>query len=243
MLKAIQYDEIKNKKRYFPLDVNSASKLYIEKNIIYKIPYHPSTELKQMLEYIEQLNSTEFIKVLNLIYNKDKLVGYSFIRYINYKSLNKHKLRNFELKKEDCYKILKFYNTIAKKQIECIDLHKGNILLNHYTNSIKACDLDAYCFSDNKDLKKIQLKQALILSIAYLYNLKEYDVKNIFNSDGIFPNSFINSCLDSLDELDINIAIKLIESLQYPYVLQERNEIKVKSKELSKLGYSKFNRF
>ena len=208
MLDSIQYDEIKKKRRYFPLDINSSSKLYIDKNIIYKFPYSPQKELKQILEYIDKLNLPEFIRILNLIYKQDELVGYSFVRYINYKSLNKNKFRNFDLKKEDCYKILKFYNLIAEEQIECIDLHKGNILLNSNTNSIKACDLDAYHFYDKKDLKKTQLKHALILAIAYLYNLKEYDIKNIFYSDGIYPNSFINRCLDSVDDLNIKIALE-----------------------------------
>ncbi|MBQ8681466.1 MAG: hypothetical protein IJ509_00950 [Bacilli bacterium] len=243
MIESIQYDEIKNKKRYFPLDINTSSKLYADKEIIYKFPYFLSKDLKQILEYVDQLNFKEFIKVLNLIYNKDELIGYSFQRYKNYRSLNKNKLRNFTLKKSDCYKIIKIYNTLAENYIECTDFHQGNVLLDYHTNDIKLCDLDSFCFSTHEDLKEIQIKKAFILSIAYLYNLKYCDVKNVFYDGGIYPNSFINRCIDNLDKLDIDMALALIDSLEYNSILQERRKIIVKSKQLSKLGYSKFNRF
>ena len=102
MLSKIQYDNIKKYKRYFTTDLNSGSKLYYDKDLIHKIFYDKTQEFESILCLVDKLNLKELVEVKNLIYKNNIFVGYSIKNYKEYKSLNKFKNRDFELKRNYC---------------------------------------------------------------------------------------------------------------------------------------------
>ena len=75
-------------------------------------------------------NLVDLCKIGNVI-NLD-LLSELLINLSNYKSLNKNKFRDFDLKKQDCYQIIRGYRALAENNIECMDSHQGNILLNTF---------------------------------------------------------------------------------------------------------------
>lgn len=243
MLEIKQYEEIKKYKRYIPLDLNTGSKLYFDKDIIHKIPISINSSFEEVLKYIDNLNINELMELKNIIYKKNKIVGYSFKNYKQYKSLRRLKNRNLKLKKEDCFKIIKTYDLLAKNNLRYSDFHRGNILINENTNDIKICDFDNFSISKDKDLSKYQLKCSIILCLAYLYNINYYDVRNVFNAKGIEnSNNQINKfCKDN--NISIDEYFSLIDELDFNLIKKERKEIIKNSKKLCKTGYYLYRQF
>jgi len=240
VIELIQYNEIKKYKKYIPLDLNNNSKLYYDKEIIYKIPNYMNIEFKKILEYIYNLNIEDLIKLKNIVYKGDKLVGYSFINYKEYKSLRRLKNRNLELKKQDCIKIIKDYDLLAQNNLKYSDFHLGNVLLNNKTNDIKICDLDGFSLVGDRNISKNQLRNSTILALAYLYNINYYDVRNVVNNRGLeYDNYFINN-FKNINNMNINDVIDLINNINEKSILDERLKIVNKSKQLCKTGYSKY---
>lgn len=244
MLDIMEYEDIKRYKKYITTDLNTNSKLYFDKNLIHKIPIKTDFNLRFILEYIDNLNLNELVELRKVIYSKDGFVGYSMINYKEYKSLKKLKLRNFDLKKEDCFKILKSFINLKQNSLSYSDFHKGNILLDPKTNDIKICDLDCINISPNPFLNKNELQKILILILSYLYNIKECDIRNVLNSHGLSDNNaYINRCSSRYDYIDLNQLYRIIDFIKEDYIYEEKKHIIVKSKELSETGYSKYLRY
>lgn len=243
MLEIKQYKEIKKYKRYIPFDLNAGSKLYYDKDIIYKIPISINPNFKEILKYIDNLNINELLELKNIIYKKNKIVGYSFKNYKQYKSLRRLKNRNLKLKKEDCFKIIKTYDLLAKNNLRYSDFHRGNVLVNEITNDIKICDFDNFSISQDKDLSKYQLRCSIILCLAYLYNINYYDIRNVINAKGINnSNNQINKfCKDN--NISIDEYFSLIDKFDFNLIKTERKEIIGNSKKLCKTGYCIYRRF
>lgn len=244
MLDKLQYVEIKKYKRYIPFDTNTNSKLFFDKDLIHKIPFVKERGLDNLLKYLGELNLEELVEIRKLIYFDDFIIGYSMKNYRGYKSLRKFKHRKFDLKKEDCYKIIKSVQVLSENKITFFDCHSGNILLNSKTNDIKICDIDGLVLKENSNLGYRELKNLLIFLLSYLYNIKDCDIRNYLNSgERTFNNLFIDRCKLGEESLTVEKIKEIVNDIKYLTTLKERDYIIDKSIELSDMGYLKYNRF
>lgn len=238
MLKTINYDQIKKYKLYIPFDINTNSRLYYDKKEIHKIPFYPKYDLEKTLNYINDLDLNSIIKLTNLIYNEDKLKGYSFINYKDYKSLNRNKYRDLNLKIKDCHKILNIFKQLTDNGLNQKDISLSNILLNKKTNDIKLADLDSIYMEDKNKFEIEQLKNAAILCLMYLYNLCYTDINIItnhdcnINKDGIIIQYFRD--LKNKKTVDFN---EVLENMDLELIDEDKRKIKSKVKELKDTGY------
>lgn len=244
MLDKIQYEDIKKYKIYIHFDTNTNSKLFFDKDLIHKIPFIKEIGLENLLKYLDELSLKEIVKIRNLIYYNNFLIGYSMKNYKDYKSLRKFKRRNFSLKKEDCFKVIKSIQVLSENKISFFDCHLGNVLLNPNTNDIKICDIDGLVLKENIDLDYKELKNILILILSYLYNIKDCDIRNYLNSSNLIcSNLFIDRCKLGEEFLTVKKIKEIVNNIKYTVVIEERDYIIDKSIELSKTGYPKYNRF
>lgn len=244
MLEKIQYEEIKKYKRYITFDRNTNSKLFFDKDLIHKIPFVKERGLDNLLKYLDELKLKELVEIKKLIIYEDLIIGYSMKNYKEYKSLTKFKCRRFDLKKEDCYKIIKSVQVLSENKISFFDCHSGNILLNPKTKDIKICDIDGLVLKENPNLGYRELKNLLIFLLSYLYNIKDCDIRNYLNSgERTFNNLFIDSCKLGEGVLSVEKIKEIVNDIKYITTLKERDYIIDKSIELSDMGYAKYNRF
>jgi len=239
MLEVIDYNKIKRYKKYLPFDSYNNSKLYYDKDLIHKILFCETPDLNIILNMVDKLKLDELIEIKNLIYKNGNMVGYTVKNYKQYKSLNKFKNRKFELKRQDCIKLVKSFDNILKNNLSYIDFHLSNILLNPKNNDIKICDLDGLILNTGKESEEIGLKKLLILILTYLYNINQIHIRNVFIGNENIENTFIDICLDD-EKLNINYILNVIENIKYKDVIKEKRLIINKSKELMYTGYSKF---
>ena len=113
MVNIIQYEDIKWCKLYKTKDLNTKSRLYLDNDLIHKLPFLIFDNSKELLEYIDKLKLKELIEIKNLIYKNNKLIGYSMKNYKEYISMENLRNRNFELKKEDSLRIINTFNTFV----------------------------------------------------------------------------------------------------------------------------------
>lgn len=243
MLNKIDIESINKYKRYIPFDMNTNSKLYFDKDIIHKLPYSVNKNLYNVLNYINEIDLKEIIKLTKYIYDNETLVGYSFINYKEYKSLNKFKNRDINLKLEDSFKITEIFNKLFLNNIIYNDFHTGNILLNKDTSDIKICDLDnVNIINDKSTLNSATLQNKLIfimcLILSYLYdinNLYMYiyirDGNNV-NKDNLIKKYYINLINGKLEDFS-----KVLSKLDLDLIEEEKSIIKVKSKKLKNNSY------
>ena len=130
MLTIKQYSKLKKYKIYLPFDVNTNSKLYYEKDDINKILYMVTPTLEERLRYLDECNLSDLIKIKSLIFDDSKLKGYSFTNYREYSSLTKNKMRTLSLKLDDCKKIIKSFDNVARYNIKYNDFHTSKSLIN-----------------------------------------------------------------------------------------------------------------
>ena len=240
MLEIIQYKNIKKYKRYFSFDLNTNSKLYFDKDLIHKIFSDQSLYFYIILKKLDELKLNEIVEIKNLIYKNEFMVGYSMKNYKEYKSLNKFKYRKFSLKKKDCFKLVDSFKILLDNNLLYSDYHLGNVLLNGKTNDIKICDVDGISF---KQKEETQYKKILKLLLSYLYNIKEYDIRNVLNSDGIgIKDSIINECCVLEKDLSFDKIIEIITKIKKQNIKEEKKHIIQKSKYLSNFGYLKYMR-
>lgn len=243
MLERIEYKDIKKYKLYIPFDLNSNSTLYFDKDLIHKIPYYKVKDFDNILSRINELSLNELIEIKKLIYKNNFIVGYSMKNYKEYKSLKKFKRRNFALKKVDCIRLVEAFKMLSNNNLEYIDTNLSNILLNKTTGDIKICDVDSLKFKDSKKLSSYELKQILKLILSYLYNVREKDMYNVLNSDGInFNNEYIKASCSNKCDITLDIIYKIIDTISLKDVVFERSFIIDKSKKLCDTGYYKYRR-
>lgn len=244
MLEIMQYRKVKKYKRYFTTDLNTRSILYFDKDLLHKIPFKVSDNSETVLKYVYKLKSEELVEIKRLIYKNNLLVGYSIKNYKEYKSLKKLRHRKFKAKKNDCFKIVQTFNRLSHKNLSYSDFHLGNVLLNPQNDDIKVCDIDSFSIKDNKELDKDELQKLLILILAYLYNINEFNIRNVIYSSGIdIPDSFINYCCISKRDITLEKIYEIINKMRYNYIEEEKKYIIKKSKQLSDLGYNKYARY
>lgn len=242
MLDVVQYDDIKKYKRYFTTDLNTNSKLYFDKDVIHKIPHYIEDNYLDILEYIDKLDLDNLIKLKAFIYNKDKLIGYSFINHKDYKSLRKLKSMDFKLKKQVCFNIMSAYNILKQNNIKYVDFHLWNVLVDPDTLNVKICDLDEVSVCRN-ERKNNNLERAFMLSLAFLYNISYNDIRNVIEPISSYDEGdFISMCARHMENFDRKGAYELIEQLTPLDVVNEREKIINKSKQLCNLGYRRFYR-
>ena len=244
MLEVMQYRKVKKYKRYFTTDLNTRSILYFDKDLLHKIPFKIFDNSEAVLKYIYKLKCEELIEIKRLIYKNNLLVGYSIKNYKKYKSLKKLRHRKFEIKKNDCFKIVHAFNTLSHNNLSYSDFHSGNILLNPKNNDIKICDLDSFSIKNNKELNRDELRKILILLLAYLYNIKNFDIRNVIYSSGVdIPDAFINYCCKAKWDITIEKIYEIINKIKHNDIENERPYILEKSKQLCALGYEKYSRY
>lgn len=244
MLEKIQYKDIKRYKRYIPFDLNTKSKLYFDKDLIHKIPYMKERELDKILKYIDELKLEELIEIKKLIYRNGFIIGYSMKNYKEYKSLKKFKHRKFTLKKNDCFTLIESLKVLSQHNLSFLDCNLSNFLLNPKSNDIKICDIDGLTFIKNKSLNNEALKRILTLLLSYLYNVKECDIRNVLNSNGIdVEGSIINECCMLEKNISFETIVGIIDMVKTENIKKEKTYIVQKSKKLSESGYSKYKRF
>lgn len=239
MLDIIQYKDIKKYKIYIPFDVCTNSRLYYDKDLIHKIFFYKTIDFDTVLKKLDELKLDELVELRNLIYKNGFMVGYSIKNYKDYKSLNKFKNRKLELKKQDCYKVVKSFDILLKNNLSYMDLTTSNILLNKNTNDIKICDLDSLVLktweSDELDLRKL-----LIFVLSYLYNIHQTHIKNVLISGDNLKNTFIESCKNINDNYSLNNINTIITNITEENIKSEKRLIIDKSRELIETGYPKF---
>ena len=239
MLDKIQYKDVKKYKRYIPFDVNTNSRLYFDKDLIHKIFFYKTRDFDNILKKIDELKLEELVELKKLIYKNNFIVGYSIKNYKEYKSLNKFKNRNLELKKEDCYKVVKAFNKLLKNNLSYVDLTSSNILLNKETNDIKICDFDSLIFNDGES-NELDFKKLLIFVLSYLYNINQTHIKNVLISGDRLENTFIESCKITKENCSIEHINSVINNITQNDIRKEKRLIIDRSKELIETGYPKF---
>ena len=224
MLEIIDYNKIKRYKKYLPFDNYYNSVLYYDKDLIHKILFSETPDLNIILNMVDKLKLDELIEIKNLIYENGNMVGYTVKNYKQYKSLNKFKNRKFELKRQDCIKLVKSFDNILKNNLSYVDFHLGNVLLNPKNNDIKICDLDGLILNTGKESEEIGLKKLLILIFTYLYNINQHHIRNVFIGNDHTENTFIDICLSDKN-LSINYLLNIIENIKYKDVIKEKRLI------------------
>lgn len=240
MLNIIQYEDIKKYKRYISFDVCTNSKLYFDKDLIHKIFFYRNIDFNTILGMLDELKLEELVELKNLIYKKSFVVGYSMKNYKEYKSLNKYKNRKLELKKEDCYKVVKAFDKLLKNNLSYIDFTTSNILLNKDTNDIKICDLDSLILNNSKSDEEIGIKNLLIFVLSYFYNINPKHIRNVLISGDRLENTFIESCKITKENCSLEFINTLINNITQENIKCEKKLIIEKSKELIETGYHKF---
>jgi len=150
MLDIIQYKDVKKYKKYIPFDISTNSRLYYDKDLIHKIFLNKSIDFNIILDMVDKLKLEELVELKKLIYKNDFIVGYSIKNYKEYKSLNKFKKRDFDLKKQDCFNLVKSFDKLLKNNLSYVDFTLSNVLLNSETGDIKICDLDSLILKKSK---------------------------------------------------------------------------------------------
>lgn len=221
----------KEYKKYHPFDLNTNSILYTYQNEIYKIPYYIKEDLEDILNYLKECNLNELVQINKMLYQNEKLVGYSMNNYNNYKSMKKNRHRTLRLKKEDCKKIITASEKLNKYNIIFNDYHESNILLNNETNNIKICDIDAIKISDDERLKKLQIKQSIVLCISYLYNVKkEYMNLLIRSNTEVNKSRLINDFL-KLENIKLEGNTEILDKIDYDIIDEDKKVLKKYIKE------------
>ena len=239
MLDKIQYKDVKKYKRYIPFDVNTNSRLYFDKDLIHKIFFYKTRDFDNILKKIDELKLEELVELKKLIYKNNFIVGYSIKNYKEYKSLNKFKNRNLELKKEDCYKVVTAFDKLLKNNLSYVDLTPSNILLNKETNDIKICDLDSLVLNDGES-NELNLKKLLIFVLAYLYNINQNHVRNVLIWSDNLDNTFIEECKMTKENCSLDHINHVINNITHKDIRKEKRLIINRSKELIETGYPKF---
>lgn len=240
MLDIIQFEDIKRYKRYISFDVNTNSRLYYDKDLIHKIFLYKTKDFDTILMKLDELKLEELVELRRLIFKNEFMVGYSIKNYKKYKSLNKFKNREFELKKEDCYKVVKAFDKLLKNNLSYVDFTTSNILLNKNTGNIKICDLDSLILNNSKLDEKSGLKNLLILILTYLYNINRRDIRNVITAGKNIEGTFIEECQISDNMITIDHLNNVIEHMKEEYIKKEKKLIIDKSWELINTGYPKF---
>ena len=229
--------DINLRKHYIPFDINKNSRLYYDDNVIYKLPFSIKDDFKDVLQYIEKCNLNELIELKGLIMADNQLKGYYFINYRNYKSLRKHGKDNLILKRENAKKVIAAFNKLNDYNICYKDFHLGNILYGN--DEIKICDLDSICIKDDIKVKLNNLKQSLIVALAYMHNVSYHDISVLLKSNIVINNSELLKRYMELENL--TDAYKIIDDIDLSIISAERVKIKKKSKSLSNTGYFDFD--
>ncbi len=230
----IEYKNIKK----IPFKTNRNSKFYYNKNIIYKIPKHIKKDYIRILDYINNCNIDNLIKLLDYIYKDEEFIGYSFINYNDYKALNKFKKRDILQKKEDCHKIIELFNTLTTNNLFYNDFHCGNIILDEKNNDIKLCDLDSFKIDYTKESIINQIKSSAILCLMYLYNLSYPDIL-VLIKDGqdINKDKTVNNYFKNLSNSNITDFHSCIDKIDLELINKEKGKLKRKCLELSSNSY------
>lgn len=235
MLEVVQYDDIKRKRLYIPVDLNTNSRLYTKKDTIYKILYYPRNEIIEVLKYISECNIEELIELRNLIYDDNKFIGFSFEKYG--KSLRKEKSTSLNIKLKVAKKIISIFQMLSNYNLIFSDYHLGNILINE-RNKLKLCDLDCVYISNDEELKNKQILESFWLALGYLYNVDPNYIKQVLNSNiDIGQNDLSNLYIKFHHKLDEDTAIYLLNSLNLKEVPNQRKRIKLIGKELDNRVY------
>ena len=179
MIEVKQYSDIKKRRRYIPLDLNTNSKIYINDLELTKTPKPHvlfGNREEKLLKYIDEKNIECCVKIKALIYRDNKLVAYTIKFYKDYKSLRKMLSKNIELKKQDCLKIEQAFNELSRNNLQMIDYNLSNFLLDKH-NDVKICDLEGLDINEDKKLQAINNKNLFVLVLSYLYKLSTFDVE------------------------------------------------------------------
>jgi len=240
MLDIIQYKDIKKYKIYIPFDIYTNSRLYYDKDLIHKIFFYKTSDFNFVLDLLDELKLEELVELKNLIYHNGFIVGYSIKNYKEYKSLNKFKNRKLELKKQDCYKIVKSFDKLLKNNLSYVDFTTSNILLNKETNNIKICDLDSIILNKSKSDEELGIRNLLIFVLSYLYNINPIHIRNVIICSNNFEDTFIGECKKIIDNSSLEHIINIITDITEENIMKEKKLIINKSRELIDTGYSKF---
>ena len=230
MLDTKQYDTINKFKRYIPFDSSKESKIYYNKDELYKILYYIDKKYIKILNYINECNLEELIEIRNLIYDKDNLVGYTSTNHKDYKSLRKNKYRKFKLKIKKNKNIITACNKLNDCNLYYGDFHTSNVLLNRKTGNIKMCDLNCISIIDNKYQRRKQIKDAIILCLSYIYNVDTIVMQlAIKNRTKINKDNIVYECIDSIGSEMFEENFNRFENLDFSIISDERKVLKKES--------------
>ncbi len=242
MIKNLQLGDINKLKRFISFDINNNSKLYYEDNLLHKIPKKINDSLPKILTYIDDNNIKWLVKVVNFIEDKDKIVGYTMMKYDNYKSLSKYKYRDIDLKINDSIKIINAFDYFNNKNLLYKDCHTGNILLNKDNNDIKICDLDSFELCNYKIAKNKQLFKVFELCISYLYNLNSQISYILVNrsTSNIDNDNYIRECLKSVGTKSFQSKVKKLKYIDKTKIKDDRKRMITEAKNYMNSGYYKY---
>jgi len=240
MLDKIKYKDVKKYKKYIPFDISTNSRLYYDKDLIHKIFLNKSIDFNIILDMVDKLKLEELVELKKLIYKNDFIVGYSIKNYKEYKSLNKFKKRDFDLKKQDCFNLVKSFDKLLKNNLSYVDFTLSNVLLNSETGDIKICDLDSLILKKSKLDEEVGIKKFLIFILTYVYNINQTHIRNVMTSGYDMDNTFIDFCREKYENITLEDINEIIENIKLEHIKNEKQLIIDRSRYLIQTGYSKF---
>ena len=244
MLEKEQYNRIKKGRLYIPLDINTNSIIYKNRLELIKFPAKDvilSSNLEEILQYIDEKNIDCCVKSNTLIYRKGDFVGYKIKFYRDYKSLRKLLNKNFILKKQYCKNIEGTFNILTENNLEIFDYSLSNILLNK-EGKVLVCDLDGLKIINDSNLDRKNRKNLFILTLAYLYKFHVNDVKILLRHGSQFlvqNNECLIQLFNRIDN-DEKVSVEnLLEIINEYDVKKMRKRLKCDLDFLQDSGYYK----
>lgn len=243
-IKRVEIGNLNPLKRYVAFDLNTNSKIYRQKGLLYKVPRYFGNDLKYVLENLKKKKMNNVVQIKDIYTKNNKDYAYSMRYYKGYKSIRRFKSRDLSLKFEDCKKIIKAFCDLGKRNMIYYDFHKGNVLLEKKTNNIVICDIDGLEKCRHKDDKKDQLTDAVCLCAAYIYNIDFPEMKAYVKSRRKLDcKNIIRSCLDTIGTKDFFKNVNKMTEIDPEDVKQNQRRIKQEAKQEYKDHFDYYRNF
>ena len=243
-IKRIEIGNLNPLKRYVAFDLNTNSKIYRQKGLLYKVPRYFGDDLKFVLENLKKKKMNNVVQIKDIYTKNNKDYAYSMRYYKGYKSIRRFKSRDLSLKFEDCKKIIKAFCDLGKRNMIYYDFHKGNVLLEKKTNDIVICDIDGLEKCRRKEDKNDQLTDAVCLCAAYIYNTGFPEMKAYVKSRRKLDcKNIIRSCLDTIGTRDFFKNVNKMTEIDQEDVKRNQHRIKQEAKQEYKEHFDYYRNF
>ena len=232
-----QINDIKGKGRLIRFNINNNSKIYLKNDELLKF----STEIKNVDSFekiIGKINDSEFfVQIKYLLYEKEKLKGYSMHFYKDAKNLKQLFNKPLALKKNDCLNIQKVFGFMTENNLHYNDVYRKNFMITS-SGQLLVADLESLSDSKTNELAVLNQRMAFVLSLSYLYNLEVNEILALIKNQSTFLINDNELLFDYFYNLNENNDVqKLLNLISTDDIIANRRELKKNSKILSKNEY------